>query len=1126
MNAKRVLSIVLCIMMVAACVLPLVACGGDPSTETPCAAHIDGNKDGKCDNCDASVTTVCTTHVDANKDGKCDNCNQEVEVVPAGQSNYTVSVKTIGGMPLVGVNVFIYDSEDKIVAMPKSTNDKGVVTFTLKTASDYSVYLDGVPEGYNVKTGDTADARYPMGPTGAQIILSSKPVTEGTLKNSYSLGDVMYDFSVTDVNGTTYKLSEILETKKMVMLNFWYIECSWCNKEFPGLNDAYVNYQDKLEILAINDYKRDTLNEVKSFPTTGTYKDDNLVMPMFKITDTKSLTIGKFGNSGYPTTVIIDRYGVVSMIESGAIVGEAKWNKIFNHFTSDDYTQMLVEKAEDLTPPEIPDVEWIGSDAIAENLSSGITATYAPDKDEYSWNFLPLEVEGIKVVAPTNKSDNSYGILYAYIELLPGQAVMFDYFSSCEYSNDRMVIIVDGDDICSLTGRNSGSVANLQDWEQCCAFVDPRPVTPDNANETATYELAFVYLKDTEISEGDDTVYLKNLRTISVEDIETETYIIRDAVSGETDDASGFTSYVPFVLGEDGYYHVVAADGTAGPLLLADMLGYTNFDSDKTVSQRVMDEGELLVGDVDMYNEWMVYANASANSAIYGCTPVTEKMRDILNAYCSYYRFDTGKAAHPELWLQLCIYYDAYGRGEDGEPTPHVKNPILGLTTDSAFKTDFPDNPEIGTEQIVEVTYDRVIMPRGFLYKFTPKTSGVYRVTSHSSEEMIGWIFTGTSLEWTTSVDGERVVLSDFEEEERYCPALNIDNGDGTFSRDMKNISLLAYMEKDKDYYIDIAYNDLYAEGTFTFDITYEGTAFDAFVMASPGPITYVENISGGMGDLIAIGIDYAFKEEDGVMYAYQVLERDENDQPTVWGNKIYADFFYPTIPFPSQSIEELAKIGAFNFAISELDRDALVMLENIRINGKNGIITKWINDGNANASTLWTEKNLDEILLLLQSGKDVSAYDGADVAIAQEALDIGVLALKRAWGIEAIGNDEDWVTYKMDEALAGTLSDNEIVRETQETVLAGIARLWTSVYKMEDVAKGIYHGAGVDETETIQTYIDMMDDGSNNVERQGCVAVTEELAEILHQLYAKYIFEDVQHDWLKFCFFYKHLGA
>ncbi len=1084
-NLKRTLSLLLCIVMLFTCFMPLTAC-----KKKKCE-HIDGDGNGTCDICGKEVTIECNDHTDGDNNGKCDKCG--FAMIP-GQTTYAINIKTVGGMPLEGVNVIIYLGNN-IKALPATTDENGNVSFTLDTATGYTIALQDVPLGYNVLDGATEATRYSMQPTGAQIILSSKPVTEGKLLSNYNVGDIMYDFTIKDVNGNEYKLSTLLETKKMVMLNFWYTECSWCNKEFPGLNASYKNHKSDVEILALNDYG-DSLDEIKRFSTTGSYEgeENNLVMPMFKVNrGEETLTIDKFGgfgagSTGYPTTIIIDRYGLICMIEQGAIVGEAKWDKIFNYFTSSNYTQKLIEKAEDLTPPEKPNVAWGGSDGIAANFNgqTDMPVSYAPEEgDEWSWPFVPAEVGGYKVVKPSNKSDNSYGILYANIQLRPGQAVMFDYFTSCEYGNDRLVMIVDGNDICSLTGVNIGDPSSLENWEQCCAYVDPRPTTaPD---ELVTYEVAFAYIKDTETSEGDDTVYLKNLRVVGVDEITTETYIVRDAVSGPTADKGGFNTYVSYVLGDDGYYHV---GSKTGPLLLVNHLGYTNFDSNKSVSQRIMDEEKILVGGVDKYYTWMVYSNASANASLYGFTPVTEELKEILIAYCDKYRNTVGKDEHADIWLQLCSYYDAYGLDKNGDPTKPMPDPIKGLTTFSAFETSFKANPEIGDTETYSVTYDRVIMPRGYLYKFTPSTSGVYRVTSKSDTEVHGWIFTGTSHEWMAAGSQDRVMLVDFEEEERYCPDLNYDIGNGQIVRDNNNVSLVAYMEAGEDYYIDIAYYDIYAEGTFDFEIKYEGASGSVFVMASPGPITFIEGSEGEITGLIALGIDYDFKNEGGVKYAYQVLERNTDKSVKTWGEKIYADFYYPTTPFSSQSIVELAEIGAFNYKITDTDREALELLEEIRLFGKNKIIAEWIADGDLDAANTWKSKDLDTLMKIVQKNGDTTGYDSTDIATAAEAVALGTAELRREWGSDADKN-------------------------------------WNDVYKMDDVLNGIYHdNLKEDKTALIEQYMALMDDGATNPERQGCVAVTEELAQLLSELYSKYNFENVQHDWLKFCYYYKQLSA
>ena len=78
----------------------------------------------------------------------------------------------------------------------------------------------------------------------------------------------------------------------------------------------------------------------------------------------------------------------------------------------------------------------------------------------------------------------------------------------------------------------------------------------------------------------------------------------------------------------------------------------------------------------------------------------------------------------------------------------------------------------------------------------------------------------------------------------------------------------------------------------------------------------------------------------------------------------------------------------------------------------------------------------------------------------------------------------------------------------------------------MDDVKEGIYHGNVRDYTADIEKYVERMENDDKNPERQGCVAATEELAEILATLIDREVFEDVKHGWLKFCYYYDILGT
>ena len=1145
MKLKKLLSLLLCLTMLLSCVLSLAACKKDK------------NKD------QGGTNNQGGTIVGGNTGGNTVN----------GETEYSVQVVTVGGMPLEGVMVYIHNGEGySVCTAPQETDENGFAKFTLKTSNDYTVQIDGVPKGYNVREGLTKDDRYTLDPQGTVIRLSSAPITTGGFEDSYELGDVMYDFTLTDIDGKAYKLSTLLETKDMVMLNFWYVDCPNCAYEFPYINRVYEDYKDDVAILGINDYPDDVAADLRDYDGYlhnyyGVMDEgETLNIPLFKVGNGENdLTLSRFPSEGYPTTVIIDRYGVITMIEVGAVLGESKWQNVFDYFVGDDYKQVLIDNPEMLNPKIEPTVHWTDTSAaeIAGAFNSGdITVSYYPETNgtdaKYAWPFVVDTFNGETVVRPSNTGvDNSFAILYAEVSLKPGQAVMFDWFASTQNNNlgqDVLYVLVDGKDIYSIAGISDNG------FETRCTYVDPRPVTESNKDVVATYTVAFAYYKDTVEAEGDDTVYLKNLRVVDANDIPVETYIFRYAATDLNETGDGYNTYVEVYLGTDGYYHVGSIDG---PLLLANHLSYTQFDPYKTVSERVYVNYELMVNGVNMFNNWLIYGNAAVNSQMSYYTPVTEELRTMLEAYCETYRRDVGKAAHENLWLQLCVYFDAYGKDADGNPTKHLPDPIQGLTAFSAIEMELEKTPENAGDVIAkgEVTYTKVIMPKGYLFKFVPEVSGVYRVTSDSEQEVVGWIFTGTNEEWAAN-GNDRTILTHYDVGERYCPELLVDkDNDGVLERDYTNVSLAAYMEAGKEYYIDIAYYDTYATGSFTFEVTWVSETFGHFIQASNGPITYIESIDGSMGQLIAVGINYTFVEEDGVKYAYQVRGYDKDGNP-ILGEKIYVDFYYPTTLFQSQSIITLINANAFNYLVTEKDREALIKLDELRLETKFLIIQRWINketvaDEEA-GEALFNEKGLNEMIKDYYDGTFDGEYSREDEATVANAFDSVVQAYK-----ESVGGLDEWNYYQMDDIMKGIYHNTD--NRTEKDITAqryleiynnegkeALKSYWDSefstivpaedsgetdvsewrfnyfwnYYQMDDVQAGIFHGMLEDFTDEILAYVEKMEDDIANPERQGCVAVTEELAMILDTLIAREVFEDVKDGWLKFCYYYDLLGV
>lgn len=800
------------------------------------------------------------------------------ETIPA--ETYTVTVRTAGGMALPGIDVYIY--EDDTLADLKQygeTDENGQLTLDMGKRDSYAITLSGTAPGYTVEgfyrfTGNRAD-----------ITLTSALIPGESLSGAQlGVGDVMYDFTVVTPGGESITLSRMLQERDMVLLNFWYTTCTWCVKEFPFMEQAYQQYSDNVGIIALNPLEEDPA--IASFQA-----QQGLSFPMAACPAAWSAS---FGISGYPTSIVVDRYGVICLIEAGGITSLRPFVSMFDHFTGEDYTQTLYGSLGELVTAVKPNIVMESSDAISAVLDGGkAPVTYRPETEgesaEYSWPFVITEKNGEKCLkAPNQGIEGSYAILYADVALKAGEAVGFEYLTSTEKGADILYVIVDDQPVYQISGYETE-----ERWQTCYPWV---------ADEDGTYEVALCYMKDGDTNEGDDTVYLKNLHIRSAEDIDSPTYIPRLAATEVTDLEY---AYVDIFFSEtDGYYHV---GSETGPLLLADLMGYTQFSEEKTVWELAY-EGSLDIGRTYYYDEMVDYFSYASNSAMNGICTVNQELADHLAHLDSVAGFDENDGLE---WLKVCKYYEAYGTEAE------LPDPIQGLATFCPFEA------KLGHDNVL--SYDRPIMPRGLIAEFIPQKSGVYRITSHSDSEhgVEGWIFSGS-----------RENIYSYEPSER----LYTDN---------VNVSMVHYMEAGKPYYIDIAFWDIYEVGQIPYSIEYIGPSYDLFRLGSPGYFTYDTNATGDqMYALISGGVDVALGE-DGIYY--ERLGVDANGD-YVLGSPLYCDFTGITGVFGSPiatvdaynadgtlkynadgtvaKIKGMIDMGGFDFSKTETDLEILAYLK------------------------------------------------------------------------------------------------------------------------------------------------------------------------------------------------------
>ncbi len=308
---------------------------------------------------------------------------------------------------------------------------------------------------------------------------------EDTETRAYVVGDTMGDFTLTLSDGTTVTFSELLATHKAVLINIWATWCNPCCQEFPYMEEAYAQVQDDLAIVAVSCEPTDTDDVINAF------KEENGLSILPMAADTIGLT-DWFDYDGIPTSIMIDRNGVICWQESGSITSVDTFLRLFNAFIADDYSESLVGFEIPKVKPTVenPDVADVAAAMLAEG--SDLTVSFSSD-DEYAW---PWVVDDGCVVATNAGVDDSYAMVFVTLNAEEGDVLSYDVKVSCEESYDYFYVLVDGEISKVIDGE--------KDWATYAAAL--------TAGE---HTVVFVYMKDAASSDGEDTAWLKNVKVVT-----------------------------------------------------------------------------------------------------------------------------------------------------------------------------------------------------------------------------------------------------------------------------------------------------------------------------------------------------------------------------------------------------------------------------------------------------------------------------------------------------------------------------------------------------------------------------------------------------------------------------------
>lgn len=296
----------------------------------------------------------------------------------------------------------------------------------------------------------------------------------------YELGGKIDDFTVTTYDGKTFTLSEALKEKEAVLINIWATWCGPCRNEFPFMEEAYKQYSDKVEIIALSCEETDTDEVLAEFVA-------ELGMTFNVARDTVDMA-SKFAVSAIPTSIMIDRFGTICFWEAGSLPDVASFTRLFDAFLGEGYTESVVLEG---IPKAKPNVAPVAEVDLAAALDA---ANAANPTDEYTWPMAVAEKDGRSVVTSTNKAvGDTVAAVSTTVSAKAGDAIVVTFKTSSEAACDLLNIAVN-DALVKVFGGE-------HDW-----MTYAIPVEADGE-----YTVALSYVKDQMAEAGEDCVWIDSV---------------------------------------------------------------------------------------------------------------------------------------------------------------------------------------------------------------------------------------------------------------------------------------------------------------------------------------------------------------------------------------------------------------------------------------------------------------------------------------------------------------------------------------------------------------------------------------------------------------------------------------
>lgn len=301
-----------------------------------------------------------------------------------------------------------------------------------------------------------------------------------------TLGQALPDFTVATIDGGSFTLSEALKDHDMVLINLWATWCPPCEMEFPYMELAYEQYSDRVAVLGLSVEPNDTPEKLQAYVDSH-----GLTFPVGSDTEVNLADV--FQIETIPTSIVVDRFGNVAVVESGAQTSTRSFTALFDYFLDPEYTET---KALDAFPKPKPTTVTAEALSAAGNAEGGTLAFRAPE-DGVIFPMLPADIDGRTALASSNDGvDDSVSQASVEVTANEGDVLAFDFRTSVEAGYDMLSISIDGMEVKCFSGEHA--------WTSWALALEP-----------GAHEVTFSYAKDAFSAEGEDKVWISNVRIAS-----------------------------------------------------------------------------------------------------------------------------------------------------------------------------------------------------------------------------------------------------------------------------------------------------------------------------------------------------------------------------------------------------------------------------------------------------------------------------------------------------------------------------------------------------------------------------------------------------------------------------------